>query len=473
MAFQNPIDIEVVDIKIRKPDGSNEKSIKLLCINLEVVESLVSPNICGSMSISDSTNFYNDYPLTGGEIIKIEIKTSFKEESRIHEMSISGISTRVSQEKKQAYILRLFSEEGLVNETVRVKKPLKGNPKDITERLMKEVIGTTKDVWTEPSLFDIYMLPNRMRPFDLIAKYLNKCVPKMKSGFAETTVKSQKDETVERITGSAGFFFWETYRGYNFFSVDSLCDTGDESKFENQFLKSEPHGPYVQTAANVGGIDKRFILRDWTFIAETDIMSSFRMGRYCSKVVFFNLSTGIYEELELDYQESFDKMTHLGSQDSISVVPNYMTGKDTNLTSRATRVKSLVLDHETFFNEPNPADYEEADNNNANIYSDFAKQFTLQSIVRYDSLRNQQAICTIPGNPWMTAGDKFIVELPNKAPDEEKRHQLVDEESSGVYLIKEVTHNYQFNEGKTGTMITTVRLMRDTFGSGLPSSRDE
>ena len=131
MAFQNPIDIEVVDIKIRKPDGSNEKSIKLLCINLEVVESLVSPNICGSMSISDSTNFYNDYPLTGGEIIKIEIKTSFKEESRIHEMSISGISTRVSQEKKQAYILRLVSEEGLVNETVRVKKPLKGNPKDL------------------------------------------------------------------------------------------------------------------------------------------------------------------------------------------------------------------------------------------------------------------------------------------------------------------------------------------------------
>ena len=87
--------------------------------------------------------------------------------------------------------------------------------------------------------------------------------------------------------------------------------------------------------ANVGGIDKRFILRDWTFIAETDIMSSFRMGRYCSKVVFFNLSTGIYEELELDYQESFDKMTHLGSQDSISVVPNYMTGKDTNLTSKS------------------------------------------------------------------------------------------------------------------------------------------
>ena len=73
----------------------------------------------------------------------------------------------------------------------------------------------------------------------------------------------------------------------------------------------------------------------------------------------------------------------------------------------------------------------------------------------------------------MTAGDKFVVELPNKASDEQKRHQLVDEESSGVYLIKEVAHNYQFNEGKTGTMITTVRLMRDTFGSGLPSSRDE
>ena len=73
----------------------------------------------------------------------------------------------------------------------------------------------------------------------------------------------------------------------------------------------------------------------------------------------------------------------------------------------------------------------------------------------------------------MTAGDKFIVELANKAPDVVKKQQLVDEESSGMYLIKEVTHNYMFSEGKSGTMITTVRLMRDTYGSGTASPRDE
>ena len=42
-----------------------------------------------------------------------------------------------------------------------------------------------------------------------------------------------------------------------------------------------------------------------------------------------------------------------------------------------------------------------------------------------------------------------------------------------MYLIKEVTHNYMFSEGKSGTMLTTVRLMRDTYGSGTASPRDE
>ena len=67
------------------------------------------------------------------------------------------------------------------------------------------------------------------------------------------------------------------------------------------------------------------------------------MGRYCSRVVFFNLSTGIYEELELDYQEAFDQMTHLGTQDRVSVVPNYMTGKETSLTSRPVSYTHLTL----------------------------------------------------------------------------------------------------------------------------------
>ena len=181
MAFQNSIDVEIVDITIRKPDGSRKESIKDLCTGFEVIESIVSPMITGLLSVSDSTNFYNTYPITGGEIITVEIKTSFKDENRIHELSISGISTRVAKEKLQAYVLKLVSEEGLINETIQVKKPLIGNPKDITTRLLKEVIGTTKDVWTEPSLFEIYMLPNRMRPFDLISKFLNKCVPKKKS----------------------------------------------------------------------------------------------------------------------------------------------------------------------------------------------------------------------------------------------------------------------------------------------------
>jgi len=39
-----------------------------------------------------------------------------------------------------------------------------------------------------------------------------------------------------------------------------------------------------------------------------------------------------------------------------------------------------------------------------------------------------------------------------------------DQESSGVYLIEEVTHTYDSTKSTNGRFITTLRLMRDSYG---------
>ena len=58
--------------------------------------------------------------------------------------------------------------------------------------------------------------PTRTRPFDIIGKLLSRHASK-KSDFTGFSEASTDGESAQEVKGSAGFFFWETRRGYNFF----------------------------------------------------------------------------------------------------------------------------------------------------------------------------------------------------------------------------------------------------------------
>ena len=67
-------------------------------------------------------------------------------------------------------------------------------------------------------------------------------------------------------------------------------------------------------------------------------------------------------------------------------------------------------------------------------------------------------------NPEICAGDKVDVRLINKLSTEEGKKDPYDPESSGLYLVGEVTHTYDTTIGPTGRFITTLRLLRDSYG---------
>ena len=70
------------------------------------------------------------------------------------------------------------------------------------------------------------------------------------------------------------------------------------------------------------------------------------------------------------------------------------------------------------------------------------KDFLVQSIARYETLRTQSCVLVMPGNAEICAGDQIDIRLVNKVPGEEAKSENWDNESSGVYLIEEVTHQY-------------------------------
>ena len=465
---------------------TNNKGVELPPLNGDMIlgfihrESLLSPFMSGILAISDSADFLNGLdmdgnqsPIEGGEIVKITVKTpvSQSEEGETYEYKIWKIGNRISINKKQAYALALVSEEALLNETTRVlgRIPSGGqNAEEIPEKsisdivydLVKTKIGleSSKPLFREPTKFKQVIIGARRRPFDIISSLSDKAVSTKGKTGNTTNSSSDASETKETIKGTAGFFFWETKRGYNFFSVDALCDEPD-GIFAAPDLKSEIHTGYQEKIANAEGVDTRSVISKITFTSEIDTMSALRKGKYSSTMIFFNISTGQYEEYQYKITDSYDNMAHLGNQTKVSELK---VGEQ-QLVETPSRLMTMVLDHETWFNEPGVASpYENA--SNPSVFADWHKHFAAQSVARKELLMNQQCTVVIPGNNEICAGDKVEIKVQRKAPDKEKEEEPWDLESSGVYLVKDVEHSFNFADGTSGTVITTLQLFRDSYG---------
>ena len=439
--------------------------ISTLIYSFTYYESVVSPSVAATMVIADNAGLLAGSrelkrpPLQGTERVEVSIKHSFSEEPVEYVFRVWKIGNRVSSNKVQVYTLGLISEEGLVNEASSISRTLSGKTEDIvsgpvlTESLKSEK-AFLKDENYEPSLFEHKITTSKNRPFDVIAKLVSKTVRAKSSNSTPGNTSSNVTTTGDRISGSAGYFFWESNRGYNLFSVDYLCDNDND--------KVRTWGPYVEQHANLSDTDDtRDRILEASFTSDVDLMKSLRTGKYASVVIFFNHSTGQYEECTYSLKESYDKMKHLGGQERMEGLRTTQQ----QLSEYPTRVMSVYLDHESFYNKSGIASPNDADGSgDPTKYADWHKHYATQALTRYSMIKNQTGVIVIPGNPLICAGDRIDLRIRSKLTDKETEREPWDKETSGVYLIEEVNHTYKTTEGSNGLVTTTLTIMRDTFG---------
>jgi len=458
--FGSNTDFQLKGVKIYPVGGGKPIQIKQLINSFSYVESITSPFLSATMEVVDSGGLLQGLPIQGAELVEIEVVTNINE-SLTYSLVIWKVGNRFAQNQKQAYTLGLVSLEALNNEIARVTKNLQGNPDKIINNLLKENLSTDKEFFSEPSLFEVKMAPNRQRVFDLISKLAIKSVSPQAKYEQSKDKNISKANSSQSIKGSAGFFFWETIRGYNFFAVDSLC-ADDNSNLKSKNLDLPSWGPYIEKVGNQdNGADDRFVIYQSVFGSELDLLSSLRRGKYSSLITFFNHSTGQYEEYVYRIKETYDNMAHLGGQESINLIPS----NQIELSDYPSRIISVLLDHETWYNDAEPASPEPKDGSKSPTkFADWQKYYSAQSIARYQLLNNQQCTIVIPGNPNICAGDKIDIRLQSKLPNILAKDEPYDKESSGLYLIKEVTHTYDTTVGTNGRFTTTLRLIRDSYG---------
>ena len=457
-----------VDFRVNRalfyPNDSGEPAnITGLITSFNYVEDVTSPFVAATLNIVDSSGFINSAPIQGGEEVVIAIQPAGSDQEFEYSFRCWQISNRFARQQKQAYVMNLISGEAIQNELTRIRRSLSGNPESIVVDLVSNELKSGKPVYSEPSLFEMKFIANMRRPFDIIADIAVKCVsPKADySGSAKPSQNKAGGTQTNKIKGSGGFFFWENYRGFNFFAVDSLC-ADDKSKLKSDKLEAPAWGPYVE---RLGGQDDtgdtRFHILESQFASEINLLESMRKGKYSSLLVFFNHSTGQYEEYVYKLSDTYSNMAHLGGQESLSLIPV----QNIDLSEYPTRIMSMLLDHESWYNEVTPASPEDKDGSTSPAkFADWTKYYAAQSIARYQLLKNQICTIVVPGNASICAGDKIDIRLVNKVGTADGRKDPFDKESSGVYLIMSATHNYDLTEGSNGKFYTTLRLVRDSFG---------
>jgi hypothetical protein len=455
--FQNITDFSLTSVSIAALGETDGYEIKQMVNTFSYVEGITSPFVAATLTVADSAGLLADLPIQGGETVKIVVDTSSKEEPQEYVMQVWKVGNRYAKNQTQAFTLGLISVEALNNECVRLVKPISGKPEEVIQKILVEnlisnkVFNTTLNSISSPTQFSIKLLPTNRRPFDLISSICVKSVRSGSGGGAGSSSSSSTDR--EKIGGTAGYFFWENKRGFNFFAVDDLLKEDADSTW----------GPYIEKPANKSdGADDRLTISQATFMSEVDVLKSMRKGKYSSLIVFFNHSTGQYHEYDYSLKDAYDSMEHLGAQNKPSLLK--FEGEKT-IADYPTRIVSTVLDHEAWYNEPGIASFEESDGSDKpSEFCDFHKHFAAQSLMRYELLKHQMATIVIPGNSEICAGDKINIKLVNKAPGARVQDEPYDLESSGIYLIQEVTHTYNSTESTNGRFTTTLRLMRDSYG---------
>ena len=434
-----------------------------MCKQFQYYEDIMWPSYAATMVIEDSAeNIISNMPIQGIEKVVVEVddltETGENNGRYTYEFRVWNISNRINVSRRQVYTLSLLSREGLRNEGIVVNKKLSDTTSGIAKKILEDYLDvepTNMDI--EASTTNMVILPTKKSPYTVIKSLLPKTISEKISKNIETANNSDdasdnksdvSDPEATKGTGTAGYLFFQTNRGFVFRSIDSLIST-DKDKFNGKPVVGSPF--YWQPAKlNNPSLNR---IQEIVFGQEFDMIKKLREGHFSSVVCSFNINTLTYKEQKYSLKDTWNDMAHLGSQ---TILPKGQR----ELSEFPTRVMSTILDNEVFNQDPKIASVEDG-GDGSHRYQDLQLHYLSQGLARAGLLFNQQLTISITGHLELCAGDKIEIKIPDQSAEAAKE-TAYDTEHSGTYLIKQVNH--QFNMGDSRTVYTVLDLIRDSQG---------
>ena len=404
-------------------------------------ENLFSPMVTAQVIVANTgetlpdgdggfTSLYNGLPLRGGEKVNIKISSNSNNNQDLEFTEINGNELYVASitdvnidATRETFVLNLVSREAITNETSRVGKKFPTSQKisDSVKDIIKEYLLSEKEVFVDETENPYGFIGNLKKPFTILTWLASKSVPANVAG----------------QSSSAGFFFFETKEGFHFKSIDSLIAS---EPFKQEYVFS----PNVVEQQNP---DSDFNIIKYSTNKNQNLINNLERGSYCTYRMYYNPLDSTFTSPQqgiFKLSDYVDRIENLGSDFSINLPPMDKKGK--SLGDIPSRFMTGVLDYGTI---------ERKDKNSLKKNAD-PMEYQSQAMMRYNILHTVEVVMTIPLNSVLSAGDLIKCKFAKVSTTDDKK---IDDEQSGLYMIKEIVHYFE-SKGS----YTKLKLVRDTFG---------
>ena len=426
---------------IKSNDGAKTIDLRGGIVSFSYFENVFSPMITAQVLITSTGNvitdedgdlvsIYNGLPLRGGEKVSIKIPSNSENnvdleftEEKGNEFYVASITNVLIEAEKEIFTLNLVSREAITNETSRVGKkfpssePISDSVKEIIEKYLLSQKNVNVDETQNPYGF----IGNLKKPFTIITWLASKSVPGNVGGKSAT----------------AGYFFFETKEGYHYRSVDSL-------------ISQDPYEiEYTYTPGVVDNLDpdKDFKILSYETKFNQNLIQNLERGAYCTYRMYYNpysMSFTTPDQGLFKVSDYAEKMENLGADFEIFLPP--VDKNNDNLGNVPSRFMTGVLDFGTLEKKESRANKKNAD----------PMEYHSQALMRYNTIFTMQLEATIPLNTNLCSGSIIKCKFAKITTDKTK---VIDDEQSGLYMIKELVHYYE-----TRGSFTKLKLIRDTMG---------
>ena len=417
-------------------------------IRLQYWESILQDSIRASVVYADSGNTIDEktaidgLPIVGQEKVQLTF-TDNNEETLDLTLYVNKVTPFYSDTTKSAVALDLVSKEFIMNQKVRVTKRYDGKVSDHVKTILKDVLKVDEEKIVDENIEETQnnynILGLNKKPY-YILNYLSKAsVPSTQNSDGNT----------------AGYFFYETSKGYNFKSIDSLLS---QEKKKSIIYNETP---------DTGGenIPEGYDMKALQFEKENavNVQNKLRMGAYSTRTVVFNPFNCKYEVLGKEAKKVEEEEGIQTAGESLPVFnPEFnVDGKKIDFS----RTMYMLLDTGSLptgeAEKPVATTKKQLEKSESQNYQ--PAKILAQSVMRYNQLFAAMNTITIAGDFSLHAGDAIFVDAPELETD--TSNDEVNKESGGLYIIADLCHFITPKE-----TYTKLNLVRDTFGrKGKPT----
>jgi len=448
---------DVVLVSYRSTQGDNiadKIGVDSLVADLNIFESIYNKTLSGNIVLVDNTNVVGRLPLTGNERLEFKFFTpsspfgyDFTEKSG-HPLYVYKIQNRTGiNPRTQMYIIHFCSKEMIENELKVVSNAQTGIYSDMVANIVKNPVflGSNKNLFFEPSNGLHKQVFNRLRPFDSIDQ------------ISQLTISTKFN--------NAGYYFYETSRGFNFRSLESMLAV--ESNTARPVLaRFKPKPANISDARGEKDIKNEMqVVMNYKILDQFDTLKNLRNGVYASRLISHDQLNKTWQETDFNYEINYGKNFHT----EINMDGTRETDK--GILPKYIREGSSLSDfaESTLYLWPNTtATHNTIDGKE--ISTPDIKNIVQQRLSQRLAFQSFKLQITVNGFTGIQAGDLITFEMPSYEARSGNEPYDYDAFMSGRYLITSVRHELNL---KLKKHLTVLECMKDSVRIPYPQELND